>query len=153
MKNIKLSTKGFAMVFAFVAFIAVCAGFLGYTAMDTNKQLNVQATVGTVNVTFSGFPATTEAFCVVSFYHDSTVERLLFEPSATNPNGAVVQNLTQTAGKLEITVPMYASIEGLTANTYTPNGSTYYMDIASAPDLTIKVTYKDSGYFGSSVVI
>ena len=150
MKNIKLSTKGFAMVFAFVAFIAMCAGFLGYTAMDTNKQLNVQATVGTVNVTFSGFPSTTEAFCVVSFYYN---------------NGSVYKNVVTTnssftlptytgVGKLEITVPMYANITSNLPTNTPPNGSTYYMDVDANTALTaITVTYNDSGYFGSSVVI
>ncbi len=146
MQTRKISSKLTLILYTILA-VFVCLSAVAITT-TSNQSMTTQAAVNQVTVSFSEFnDVGVKPYCVVTFYKTSGTVNSFSQLFKTDGNF----NLGGATGKLEITVPMYCSVTGLTGATQ--NGSTYYIDVTSNTTLTaITVTFNDQGYFGGNTL-
>ena len=147
MQTRKISSKLTLILYSILA-VFVCLSAVAITT-TSNQSMTTQAAVSQVTVKFSGFNNVgVKPYCVVTFYNITTPASSISQ-IFTSTNSTF--NLGGATGKLEITVPMYCSVTGLTGATQ--NGTTYYIDVTSNTTLTaITVTFNDQGYFGGNTL-
>ena len=151
MQTRKISSKLTLILYTILA-VFVCLSAVAITT-TSNQSMTTQAADSTTSVTVKGVTFTkpvgleTNLYCVITFYGASGSFTEIIKSNDTAGGNALS---TTSAGKVEITVPMYCSVSNLTGATQ--NGSTYYLDVASGTSISLTVTFNDQGYFGGNTL-
>lgn len=148
MQTRKISSKLTLILYSILA-VFVCLSAVAITT-TSNQSMTTQAKANTLSVSFSGFnDVGVKPYCVVTFYKtgstgvDSFTKIFQTSDTTLSISGGVT-------GKLEVTVPMYCSVSGL--SNPIQNGSTYYVDVNGVTEINITVAFNDQGYFGGNTL-
>ena len=152
MQTRKISSKLTLILYTILA-VFVCLSVVAITT-TSNQSMTTQAAENTESkiVQYVNFikPAglDTNLYCIVTFYGGSPFTQII----KYSDQGSETQTplAISGTGKLEITVPMYCFVSGLTGATQ--NGSTYYLDVTSNTSISFTVTFNDQGYFGGNTL-
>ena len=151
MQTRKISSK-LTLILYTILEVFVCLSAVAITT-TSNQTLSTQAAENTKSVTVKGVTFTkpvgleTNLYCVITFYGANGSFTEIIKSNDTAGGNALS---TTGAGKLEVTVPMYCSVSGL--SNPIQNGSTYYVDVNGVTEINITVTFNDQGYFGGNTL-